>query len=431
MIETPILELKGISKTFPGVKALDDVSLSIKRGSVHALVGENGAGKSTLIKILTGIYVKYEGTVLLEGEEIRFSHPSEAKAKGISVVHQELKLAEPLNVVENIYMGNLKRTKNGLVDWKRMEVEAQELINSLGVEINIKETVSNLTIAKKQIVEICKSIMHNCKILIMDEPSATLTHRELDVLFGIIEKLNSQGTTILFISHRLDEVFRLADRVSVLRDGVHVATENTSDINKSELVRLMVGRNVSEDYPRTGIMPGKVIFEAKNITRGRILKDISFQLREGEILGIAGLVGSGRTELIRAILGIDKMDHGELILNGETIQHQNFCSAIENGFGLVPEDRKQQGITADFSIKANICMTDLQKIAKNGVINNLEEESYAVDLAKKLRVSTSNVETLVGNLSGGNQQKIVIAKWLFRNCSILVMDEPTRGIDVA
>lgn len=426
----PILEMRHISKSFPGVKALDDVSVLVHRGTVHALVGENGAGKSTLIKLLTGIYVRYEGEIYLNGEKATFTAPSDAKAKGISVVHQELKLSEPLTVTENIFLGNLLKTRAGLVDWKTMHRRAQELIDSLGVDIDARDAVSSLSVAKKQIVEICKSIMHNCKILIMDEPSATLTNKELEILFGIIKKLRQEGTTIIYISHRLEEVFQLADEISVLRDGQHIGTVDVGDIDKTGLVRMMVGRDINVEYPRSGVVPGEVIFSAKHIQRAGILKDISFDVHKGEILGIAGLVGAGRTELMRAVLGIDSIDSGELYLNGRQVHHKDFLSAIQNGFGLVPEDRKQQGVTLRFPIKTNISMTDLQKITRNGILNDRLEERYAEEFSGKLHVVAPGMETKVENLSGGNQQKVVIAKWLYRNSSILIMDEPTRGIDV-
>ncbi|MEA5048703.1 MAG: sugar ABC transporter ATP-binding protein [Eubacteriales bacterium] len=430
MNEDIILEIKHITKQFPGVKALDDVSLQVKRGSVHALVGENGAGKSTLIKVLTGIYVRYEGEIWLNGEKVSFETPSQAKAKGISVVHQELKLSEPLSVTENIFLGNLLKTKAGFVDWKSMNSRAQKLVDSLGVEINVHARVSSLTVAKKQIVEICKSIMHNCKILIMDEPSATLTNKELEILFRIIKKLKNDGTTIIYISHRLEEVFHLADEISVLRDGIHVATVSTDQIDKNGLVRMMVGREVNAEYPRSGVVPGDVVFAASHIVRKDVLKDISFEVRRGEILGIAGLVGAGRTELVRAILGIDKMDSGEVLLSGKPVRHKEFISAIKNGFGLVPEDRKLQGVTLGFSIKANVCMTDLKKITRHGIIRSGLENRYAQEFSKKLRIVAPSIDTAAEFLSGGNQQKIVIAKWLFRDSKILIMDEPTRGIDV-
>ena len=429
-MERTILELKQISKAFPGVKALDDVSISIKEGHVHALVGENGAGKSTLIKILAGIYTKYEGEIWLQGEKTTFSTPNDAKLKGISVVHQELKLSEPLSIAENIFLGKPLRTCFGTVDWKAMNRKAQEMVDGLNVKLDVTEAVENLTVAQKQIVEICKSIVSDCKILIMDEPSATLTNNELEVLFGIIEKLKKNGVTIIYISHRMEEVFSLSDELSVLRDGKHIATVKTADINKEQLVNMMVGREVNVDYPRSGVEPGEVILKVENLTRKGVFENISFELRKGEILGIAGLVGAGRTELMRGVLGIDPVDSGDVYLRGKKVNYKKFQDAIADGFGLIPEDRKQQGSTQKFAIHANICMTDYGKISSGGIVNDKLEVKYAKEYVEKLRVATPSVETEVQYLSGGNQQKVVIAKWLYRDSEILVMDEPTRGIDV-
>ncbi len=425
-----ILEIRHISKEFPGVKALDDVSINIKRGSVHAIVGENGAGKSTLIKIIAGIYVKYSGEIYIDGERAVFNVPNDAKIKGISVVHQELKLSETLSVAENIFLGSPICTKSGLVDWKKMNMLAQKMIDDLNVDIDVRERVSSLSVAKKQIVEICKSIAHSCKILFMDEPTATLTANEQETLFETIKKLKKDGVTIIYISHRLEEIFQLADTVSVLRDGKHIDTLPVADINKDILVKLMVGRDLDVNYPRSNITPGEIILSVRNLNRKNILHDISFDLRKGEVLGIAGLVGAGRTELVRALLGIDKIDSGEIIFRGKKVQHSNFMQAIRHGFGLVPEDRKLMGITQIFSVKANICMTDLSQIAPYGVIRNRLENKFADTYVKKLRIATPSVNTEVQYLSGGNQQKVVIAKWLYRDSEILILDEPTRGIDV-
>jgi ABC-type sugar transport system ATPase subunit len=425
-----ILVIKNVSKQFPGVRALDDVSINIRRGTVHALVGENGAGKSTLIKILAGIYVKYDGEIFFENKKIDFKIPSDAQKFGISVVHQELKLAETLSITENIFLGNILRTRYGLVDWKTMNKRAQDIINGLKVNMDVRETVDTLTVAKKQIVEICKSIMHECKLLIMDEPSATLTNNELEILFDTIKRLKEGGMTIIYISHRLEEIFHLADYVSVLRDGRHIDTVPVSTITKDDLVKMMVGRNIDMNYPRSGIKPGETILSVRNLSRKGVLKNISFDLKKGEILGIAGLVGSGRTELVRALLGIDKIDSGEIILRGKKVCYSNFIQAIQDGFGFVPEDRKIQGVTQMFSIKENICITDIHKITRRGTVSTKLERKLANEYVKKLRISTPSVDTEVQYLSGGNQQKVVISKWLHRDCEILILDEPTRGIDV-
>ena len=425
-----ILSIENITKSFPGVKALDEVSIMVKRGHVHALVGENGAGKSTLIKILAGIYTVYSGEIRLNGNNVTFDTPNAAIKNGICVVHQELKLSEPLSVAENIFLGNPIRSKSGLVDWKAMNERAQAMVDGLNVSINVTNAVSSLTVAKKQIVEICKSIAQKSDILIMDEPSATLTNKELDTLFTTIKKLKNDGVTVIYISHRLEEIFQISDEISVLRDGRHIGTIETANVDKATLVKMMVGRKVDVDYPRSGIVPGAVILSIRNLCRKRVLYDISFDLRKGEILGVAGLVGAGRTEMIRAILGIDPIDSGEILLNGKRVIHNSFQAAIRNGFGLVPEDRKLHGITQIFPIKANVCMTDVKRIASKGILRVKLENRYAREYVDKLQIITPSIDTEVQYLSGGNQQKVVIAKWLYRNSEILIMDEPTRGIDV-
>lgn len=309
-----ILSIENISKSFPGVKALDNVSFKVESGTVHALVGENGAGKSTLIKILAGIYKNDTGSIIFNGEVRNFKSPYDAQSAGISVVHQEIKLAEPLSVAENMFLGNLLYTKSGLVDWKTMRKRAKEMIQNLGMNIDVDATVESLTVARKQIVEICKSIIFNCKLLIMDEPSATLTEKELKVLFSIIEKLKKEGITIIYISHRLEEIFNIADNVTVLRDGKHIGTVPVSSVDREKLISMMVGRELENEYPKEYVDIGETILEVKGLNRDNILKDINFKVRKGEVLGFAGLVGAGRTELARAILGIDKIDSGKILL---------------------------------------------------------------------------------------------------------------------
>lgn len=425
-----ILKVEHVSKQFPGVKALDDVSIGVRRGTVHALVGENGAGKSTLIKILAGIYQSYEGSAYIDGKKVNFRKPSDAQAAGISVVHQELKLAESLSVSENIFLGAPVQRIKGWVDWERMNRQAQELTDQLRVKLDVTQPVQELTIAKKQIVEICKAIVHQCKVLIMDEPSATLTKNELDVLFETIRRLRSQGVTIIYISHRMEEIFQLADDVSILRDGKFIGTLPVAKTNQEELINMMVGREINVDYPRSGVTPGDVILSVRNLSTKSLLRDISFELRQGEILGIAGLVGAGRTELARAILGIDEYESGEVLYRGKPVHYKNFREAIQAGFGLVPEDRKQHGATQSFSIKENICMTNYAKVSSCGFVKGRQAVRVAEDYRKKLHIATPSIHALVQNLSGGNQQKVVIAKWLYRNSDILILDEPTRGIDV-
>ena len=423
-----ILTLKNITKEFPGVKALDDVTINIERGTIHGLVGENGAGKSTLIKVLAGIYQPNEGEIILDGKPCRFNSPIEARRAGISVVHQEIKLAEPLSVAENMFLGNVQ-LKNGLVDWKGMRRRAREIVEDLGMDIDINAQVSSLTVAKKQIVEIMHAINNNSRILIMDEPSAVLTDRELEVMFRIVKQLRDKGITIIYISHRLDEIFGLCSNVSVLRDGRHIDTIPVASVDRQGLINMMVGREMGQEYPKEVGNVGGTILEVKNLSRG-ILQDISFEVKSGEVFGISGLVGAGRTELARAILGIDKPESGEVYVRGKKVHYRTFADAIRDGLGLIPEDRKLQGLVQIMSVKRNTTLVNMKRVLRGGVISSSLEEKLSKEYADKLHVVTPSMETEVQYLSGGNQQKVVIAKWLFQNSEILFLDEPTRGIDV-
>ena len=423
-----ILTLKNITKEFPGVKALDDVTINIERGTIHGLVGENGAGKSTLIKVLAGIYQPNKGEIILDGKPCRFNSPIEARRAGISVVHQEIKLAEPLSVAENMFLGNVQ-LKNGLVDWKGMRRRAWEIVEDLGMDIDINAQVSSLTVAKKQIVEIMHAINNNSRILIMDEPSAGLTDRALEVMFRIVKQLRDKGITIIYISHRLDEIFGLCSNVSVLRDGCHIDTIPVASVDRQGLINMMVGREMGQEYPKEVGNVGGTILEVKNLSRG-ILQDISFEVKSGEVFGISGLVGAGRTELARAILGIDKPESGEVYVRGKKVHYRTFADAIRDGLGLIPEDRKLQGLVQIMSVKRNTTLVNMKRVLRAGVISSSLEEKLSKEYADKLHVVTPSMETEVQYLSGGNQQKVVIAKWLFQNSEILFLDEPTRGIDV-
>ena len=423
-----LLKMVDIEKSFPGVKALDDVTINIERGTIHGLVGENGAGKSTLIKVLAGIYQPNKGEIILDGKPCRFNSPIEARRAGISVVHQEIKLAEPLSVAENMFLGNVQ-LKNGLVDWKGMRRRAREIVEDLGMDIDINAQVSSLTVAKKQIVEIMHAINNNSRILIMDEPSAVLTDRELEVMFRIVKQLRDEGITIIYISHRLDEIFGLCSNVSVLRDGRHIDTIPVASVDRQGLINMMVGREMGQEYPKEVGNVGGTILEVKNLSRG-ILQDISFEVKSGEVFGISGLVGAGRTELARAILGIDKPESGEVYVRGKKVHYRTFADAIRDGLGLIPEDRKLQGLVQIMSVKRNTTLVNMKRVLHAGVISSSLEEKLSKEYADKLHVVTPSMETEVQYLSGGNQQKVVIAKWLFQNSEILFLDEPTRGIDV-
>lgn len=424
-----ILSLNNISKSFPGVKALDNVSFDVKRGTIHGLIGENGAGKSTMIKILAGIYNRDEGKIIFDGKERNFTSPFEAKQAGIGVVHQEIKLSETLTVTENMFLGNLMM-KGKLVDWKGMRIRAQEIVDELGIELDVNAVVSTLTVAKKQIVEIMHAINNQSRLLIMDEPSAVLTDRELEIFFRIIKNLRDEGITIIYISHRLNEVFELTDNVTVLRDGRHIDTLPTRELKQDQLVNMMVGREMSKGYPKEVIPLGENVLEVKDITIDKVLHGISFSVKKGEIFGISGLVGAGRTELAEAILGITKINSGEIIVKGRKVNFNQFSDAIADGLGLIPEDRKSQGLIQKMSVKKNITLVNLDRVIHRGIIQNKLEEKFAAEYSEQLDVSTPSLDTEVQYLSGGNQQKIVVAKWLFEEADILFLDEPTRGIDV-
>ena len=374
-----ILTLKNITKEFPGVKALDDVTINIERGTIHGLVGENGAGKSTLIKVLAGIYQPNKGEIILDGKPCRFNSPIEARRAGISVVHQEIKLAEPLSVAENMFLGNVQ-LKNGLVDWKGMRRRAREIVEDLGMDIDINAQVSSLTVAKKQIVEIMHAINNNSRILIMDEPSAVLTDRELEVMFRIVKQLRDEGITIIYISHRLDEIFGLCSNVSVLRDGRHIDTIPVASVDRQGLINMMVGREMGQEYPKEVGNVGGTILEVKNLSRG-ILQDISFEVKSGEVFGISGLVGAGRTELARAILGIDKPESGEVYVRGKKVHYRTFADAIRDGLGLIPEDRKLQGLVQIMSVKRNTTLVNMKRVLRAGVISSSLEEKLSKEYA--------------------------------------------------
>jgi ABC-type sugar transport system ATPase subunit len=433
MSENYILEIQKVSKQFPGVLALDEVSFSVREGDVHALVGENGAGKSTLIKIVSGAYLKDSGEINFQGQELNAATPIECIRLGISTVHQELRLVEALSVAENIYLGDPfeKKTIVGKnIDWKKMKEEAREFIHSMGVEIDVDAKVSDLSVAKKQIVEICKALSRNARLVIMDEPSATLTEKELDILFRIIRKLKEEGITIIYISHRLEEIFEIADRVTVMRDGKHIITDDVDNLDRKKLIARMVGRDIENIYPERSLNEGNILLEVKHLNRSGVLNDINLTLHTGEILGIAGLVGSGRTELARAIFGVDKIDQGEIYIQGKQTKIKDVQDAIRHKMALVPEDRKMQGIIPELSVRTNISLVGIDQIIKNTFINNGLEKQLSGKYIDILRIQTPSANQLIKYLSGGNQQKCVLAKWLFVDSDILIFDEPTRGIDV-
>ncbi|MCQ5128370.1 sugar ABC transporter ATP-binding protein [Butyricicoccus faecihominis] len=425
-----ILELKHIRKEFPGVIALDDISLQFEQGEVHALVGENGAGKSTLIKVLSGAHAPTSGEVCLEGKTYHKLTPQLSQSLGFGVIYQEFTLVPYLAVYENIFLGS--ELHHGIVIDKRAMIQkARELLDMLGVSIDPEMSVKELSVASMQLVEIAKAVRQNVRFLIMDEPTAPLVQDEVEVLLALVKRLKERGVTIIYISHRLEEVFRISDRVTVLRDGTHVATRQTSEIDRRQLISLMVGRDLSDQFPAHSANPAAAVLQIRKL-RTAYLQDIDLEVRSGEILGIAGLIGAGRTELARAVFGADPIISGQLLLNGKEIYIRSPKDAIQNGIALVTEDRKQQGLVLGQSIRENVTLACLKMICscKNVVIRDKAERKVVDEYIEKLSIKTPGPEQLVRNLSGGNQQKVVLAKWLATEPKVLILDEPTRGIDV-
>jgi ribose transport system ATP-binding protein len=425
-----ILFVRNLTKTYPGVRALDGVSIDFERGEVHAIVGENGAGKSTLIKILTGAIQPDSGEIDLEGVVHSSFKPHEAIFDlGISAIYQEFNLIPHLSVAENVFFGK-EITRGILINMNKMCSETEKILERLGLKINPRALIKDLSVAYQQIVEISKAISRNVKILIMDEPSAPLTTNEVDRMFDLVRTLKQQGVTVIYISHRLGEAFQLADRVTVLRDGKFIKTLITKETNRQELIRLMVGRTLGEAYPEKKHKSEEVLLEVKNLCTERFIKNISFRLRRGEILGLGGLVGAGRTELARAIFGADPIKSGEIHVEGKRVNIRSTSSAITKGIGLIPEDRKRHGILSEMTVKENISYSALRNLNRAGIIMGKAEERIAQEFKKKLDIKTPDLGRKVKNLSGGNQQKVVLSKWLATKCKVLIFDEPTRGIDV-
>ena len=426
----PIVELSGITKQFGGVQALRGVDLKLLPGEVHALVGENGAGKSTLVKILAGIHRPDVGVVKFGGEVIELRSPTQAQALGIAVVQQEPMLFPDLDVAENVFMGRHPRDRFGRVDWKRMYREVDHLLASLDVTLNSHTPVQGLSVAEQQLVEIAKALSIQARVLVLDEPTAALSSHEVAELFTIVKQLRERGVAILFVSHRLDEVFTIADRLTVFRDGMHIITAPVSEMTTEDLIKHMVGRELSNLYPKGESEIGDVVLEVRQLTRSEAFADVSFQLRRGEILGFAGLVGAGRTEVARVLFGIDRAESGEIWLKGKQVHIRSPQQAMEYGIAYVPEDRHQQGLVMNFSIVANITLAILQQVSRLGLLDPRREQQIAGEYSSQMRIRSSGVEQVVSALSGGNQQKVVLGKWLATNPSVLILDEPTRGIDV-
>lgn len=428
---TPVLELTGVSKRFGGVQALERVDLRLNGGSIHALLGENGAGKSTLVKIIAGVHPPDSGTMRLAGREIVLRGPSQARALGIAVIHQEPSLFPDLDVAENVFMGHPPLGRLGRIDWSRMRAETERLFANEGVSIDANAPVRGLSVADQQLIEITKALSLDARLLVMDEPTAALSPREVDRLFGIVRQLRDRGVAVLFVSHRLEEVFDLCDEVTVLRDGVHVVTMPASQLTVAETIRHMVGRRVESLYPKVAADIGEVVLEVRGLSRAGAFRDVSLTVRRGEIVGLAGLVGAGRTEVARVLFGIDHADSGEVLVRGKSTRIGSPAAALSHGIAYVPEDRHQHGLILDFPIAANITLPILPRISRALMLDRRRERALAEAGAKRLQIRATSVEQLALALSGGNQQKVVLAKWLAVEPTVLILDEPTRGIDVA
>lgn len=424
------VEMRHISKSFSGVKALQDVNFSVRPGEIHALMGENGAGKSTLIRCLSGVGPADSGEIWLKGKPVHITTPKEGILNGISVIYQEFALVQHLTVAENILLDEFRDGKK-LVNWKKMREESKQYLDDLGFgHINVNTRVQDLSVAYQQVVEICKALIRNASVLVLDEPTAVMTSKEVEQLFALISKLKEKGVSIVYVSHRLEEIFRISDRITVLKDGRYVGTVDTGSIDKNQLVSMMIGRDLSDFFPPRTPDIGEVVLKVEHVKAGMAVKDISFEVREGEVLGLSGLVGAGRTEAVRAILGVDKLEEGEVTLRGQKIHLTSTREAYAHGIGFLPEDRKNQGVLLRRPIYQNITLSCQKKIASFGWIQKKREEPIVDKYMKELAIKSASVLNDVDSLSGGNQQKVSIAKILAADSKIVFLDEPTRGVDV-
>jgi D-xylose transport system ATP-binding protein len=440
-VDDYILEIEHVTKDFPGVRALNNIAFKVQRGTIHGICGENGAGKSTLMKILAGVYPvdTYEGTITYNGEVLNFTHDSihQAIQKGIAIVYQELALVPKMTVGENIFLGR-EPSKAGVVNWHKLYANTQDVLKEYNLDIPFSSIVDDLSVGKQQMVEIAKALSENAQVLILDEPTSALTEAEVETLMGILRDLKKRGVTCIYISHKLEEFFRITDEVTVFRDGAVVGTVDTKDVNHEKVVAMMVGREMKERFPKGNRKPGEVVLEVKELSvedpfhiGKKALNNISFTVRKGEILGVAGLMGSGRSELMTTIFGeYGRNRTGEILLNGRTVANKSAREAMNNRISLVPEDRKEMGLVVEHSIVQNIALPNLDQFATMFSINEHKELEQCEKMAKYLAIKTPSLHAIVNSLSGGNQQKVVIAKWLMSNPKVLIMDEPTRGIDV-
>ncbi len=424
------IEMKGICKSFGTNQVLRDAGFYLRDGEVHALMGENGAGKSTLMKILTGVYTKDAGTVLVDGQEVCYKSPQEAEKAGIVFIYQELNVLFDLTVEENLFMGKEITKKFGVCDKKAMRAKAKEVMDRMGVHIPVNAVMSDLSVGQQQMVEICKALMVDAKVLIMDEPTAALTESETEVLFEVIEGLRKKGVSIVYISHRMEEIFRLCDRITILRDGQYVDTRFIKDITMDDVVQMMIGREIGERYPQRNVTIGEEVLRVEGLTHQKFFKDVNFSVRAGEVLGVSGLMGAGRTEIMQAIFGNMPVVSGKVYINGQEAHIKNPRQAIAAGIGFITEDRKTEGLLLEKSIAENIEITNLKKVSKNAVLSKKAGKALVQKGIDEFRIKCFNAAHLCNNLSGGNQQKVVLAKWIYTDPKILILDEPTRGVDI-
>ena len=425
-----ILELKGITKIFPGVKALDNVHFSLKEGEIHALMGENGAGKSTFIKVITGVHQAEEGEIFINGEKVSIKTPKDAQRLSIAAIYQHGTAYQHLSVTENIFMGHEKMTKLHTINWRQMHKDAAELLTQLGCSIDPHSTMGNLTVADQQIVEIAKAISTNAKIIIMDEPTASLSKRECEELYRITEQLRDEGRSIIFISHRFEDMYRLASRVTVLRDAQYIGTWDVDGISNEVLISKMVGREISQIYPKKQVPRGEEVLRVEGLSRTGYFKDVSFAVHKGEILAMTGLVGAGRTEVCQGIMGIEKLDSGKIFLEGKELKIKHPSDAMDAGIGYLPEDRHKQGLILDWSLGQNVTLATLEQFTTATVINRKKENVKAKELLELVKTKALSVFDKASSLSGGNQQKVIVAKVLNSDLKVVILDEPTKGVDV-
>jgi len=426
-----ILELKDIAKYFPGIKALDNVDFTIRTGEVHALIGENGAGKSTLVKIMTGVYQPTRGKILMEGKEVLFKTSHDAQAAGVVAIHQEASMFSELTVTENIFMGHHIRKKSGTLDWKAMREHTRELLERMELSINPDTLIKNLGTAQRHMVEIAKALSVDAQLVIMDEPTSALSLKEVEELYKIIRQLKDQGKAIVFISHKFDEIFEICDYFTVFRDGQYIGEGEVGKSSIDEIVKMMVGRSLNQMFPKKDAVIGEAILDVQHLSLPGFFKDVSFTLHKGEILGFFGLVGAGRSEVMRTIFGIDKKSEGTILLNGQEINIKSPQMAMQNGIAYVPEDRQEQGAILEMSLAHNITLPQIDKLSRFGILNSKSEKTVTEEFGNKMEIKAASWKVNANTLSGGNQQKVVLAKWLATNPKILILDEPTKGIDVA